>query len=115
MSEEKDYKKLCEEYEKRMGVGQNDPAKDGYLVLVKVLNQQNEFLKTYEIKSSISSDDKAKAVEYKNAKDLWENLPKMIQSVNALKIELKMEGEEKKNVYKPISAKEIANGNVQTY
>jgi hypothetical protein len=112
MSEPIDYKKKCEEYEKRMGIGQNDPAKDGYLVLVNILRQQNEFLNDFKIKSKIASDEKADMMAYKNAKDLWEGLPKMIESVSNLKIALKMEGEEKKSIYKPISSKEIANGNV---
>lgn len=107
-----DYKKKCEEYEKRMGIGDNDPAKEGYLVLVNILTQQNEFLNEFKIKSKISSDDKSDIISYKNAKDLWENLPKMIESVSNLKIALKMEGEEKKSIFTPISAKEIANGNV---
>lgn len=107
-----DYKKKCEEYEKRMGIGEYDPAKEGYLVLVNILTQQNEFLKEFKIKSKISSDDKAIVIEYKNAKDLWENLPGMIKNVSTLRVELKMDGEEKKNTYLPISAKEIANGNV---
>lgn len=101
-----------DEYEKRMGIGESDPAKDGYLVLVSILRQQNEFLGEFKLKSKISSEEKADAVMYKNAKDLWEGLPKMIESVSNLKIALKMEGEEKKTVYKPISAKEIASGNV---
>ena len=107
-----DYKAKCEEYEKRMGIGENDPAKDGYLVLVSILKQQNEFLGEFKLKSKISSEEKADAVMYKNAKDLWEGLPKMIESVSNLKVALKMEGEEKRNIYKPISSKEIANGNV---
>lgn len=110
--EEVDYKKRCEEYEKRMGLGQFDPAKEGYLVLVNILTQQNQYLAEFKIKSKIASDEKADMTAYKNAKDLWENLPKMIESVSNLKIALKMEGEEKKSTYQPISAKEIANGNV---
>ena len=100
------------EYETRMGIGQFDPAKEGYKVLVNILQQQNEFLSEFKIKSKISSEEKADTVIYKNAKDLWENLPDMIKRVSTLKVELKMEGEEKKTVYSPISAKEIANGNV---
>lgn len=107
-----DYKQKCEEYEKRMGIGQFDPAKEGYLVLVNILTQQNQYLAEFKIKSKIASDEKADMTAYKNAKDLWENLPKMIESVSNLKIALKMEGEEKKSTYQPISAKEIANGNV---
>lgn len=107
-----DYKAKCEEYEKRMGIGQFDPAKDGYIVLIEILRQQNAYLGKFKIESFISSDDKGNIAAYKNAKDLWENLPDMIKKVNTLKMELKMEGEEKKTLYSPISAKEIANGNV---
>lgn len=107
-----DLQKKIDEYEKRMGIGNYDPAKEGYLVLVNILMQQNEFLKEFKIKSKIASDEKADVISYKNAKDLWENLPKMIESVSTLKISLKMEGEEKKSYYTPISAKEIANGHV---
>lgn len=110
MGEEKDYKKLCEEYEKRMGIGENDPAKDGYLVLVSILNQQNDYLKKFKIESKIASDEKADMTAYKNAKDLWENLPKMIEAVSTLRISLKIDGEEVKNKHRPITAKEIANG-----
>ena len=112
MSEEIDYKKRCEEYEQRMGIGGNDPARDGYMVLVGILKQQNNYLKDFKIKDLISSDDKAKSVEYKNAKDLWENLATMISKVSVLKAELKIEGEEKKETIIPISPKSIADGNV---
>lgn len=113
MQEGKDYKKLCEEYERRMGIGEHDPAKKGYMVLVKILNQQNEFLDTFSIKSKISSEEKADATIYKNAKDMWEKLPDMLKSINSLRIELKMDGEEKKEQYKAISAKAIANGEIE--
>jgi hypothetical protein len=107
-----DYKKKCEEYEKRMGIGEFDPAKDGYLVMVDILRQHTEYLKDFKVKSIIASDDASKKIEYKNAKDLWEGLPSMIKGVSTLRLELKMDGEEKKTLYSPISAKEIANGNV---
>jgi|SRR5690348_7083377 len=110
---EKDYKKLCEQYEKRMGIGEFDPAIEGYLVYVNILQQQIEFLQQFKLKSKIVSEEKADMTTYKNAKDLWENLPTMIRNVKGLKIELKMEGEEVKKNYKPISAKEISlNGDV---
>jgi len=112
MESVQDLQKKIEDYEKRMGIGLHDPAKEGYLVLVNILTQQNEYLQEFKIKSKIASDEKADTIAYKNAKDLWENLPKMIESVTNLKIALKMEGEEKKKYYTPISAKEIANGNV---
>lgn len=107
--EDIDYKKRCEEYEKRMGIGQDDPAKDGYLVLIGLLRQQNEYLKEVKIKPMIGSDDAAKKIEYKNAKELWEALPKMISAVSTLKSELKIDGvEATKPVQKPISPQSIA-------
>lgn len=104
-----DYKKRCEEYEKRMGIGENDPAKDGYLVLIKILRQQNEYLNEINIKEMVTKEDKTKATaEYERAKGLWEKLPSMISAVNDLRITLKMEGEEKRTIYKPVSASSIA-------
>lgn len=100
-----------QELKRRMGIGENDPAKDGYLVLVKMLRQQTAYLDKFDIASKISNLAKEDAV-YPRAMDMIENLPKMITSVSNLRIELKMDGEEKKSQYKPISAKEIANGNV---
>ena len=111
MEENVDYKKRCEEYEKRMGIGEQDPAKDGYTVLVKLLRQQNEYLGDIDIKEMVTREDKTKATaEYERAKSLWENLPKMIQSVSVLRIELKMDGEQKKTMYVPVNSKAIANG-----
>lgn len=109
-----DYKKRCEEYERRMGIGEDDPAKEGYLVLVDILRSQNNYLRELpkQFKSLITSDDTAKKIEYKNAKDLWEGLPKMIESVSSLRITLKMDGEVQKKQYTPVSAKSIANGDV---
>jgi len=107
---EQEYKNKIAEYEKRMGIGEYNPAKEAYLVYVDILRQQTEFLKTFNIKSKITEKDDQ--VEYKNAKDLWENIPKLIENVNNLKIILKMEGEQKRPNINPISPKEIANGTV---
>lgn len=98
------------EYETRMGIGEDDPAKAGYLVLVSILRQQNEYLAEFKIKSKIASDEKADMTAYKNAKELWEKLPDMIESVNALRITLKMDGEQVKKQYSSVNAKSIANG-----
>lgn len=114
MSNNKSIEELQEkiaEYEKRMGIGIYDPGKEGYLVLVGILNQQTAYLKDFKIKSLIASEEKGDQLAYKNSKDLWENMPKMIESVSTLKIVLKMEGEEKKSFERPISAADIASGN----
>lgn len=109
---EEQLKKRIEELEAKLGIGKSDPTKDGYAVLVKLLVQQNDYLNTINIKTMISSDDKNRVDEYKRAKELWEKLPDMIKDVNGLKYELKIEGELKQDLQKPISAKEIANGSV---
>lgn len=103
-------KAKIKEYEKRLGINEYDPAKDGYLILVDLLRQTNEYLKTFKIKEKIGSDDKSVMAEYKNAKDLWEGLPERIRSVRDLKLELKMEGEQVKNLYTRTSPKSIADG-----
>jgi len=104
--------KRIELLEKRLGIGEHDPAKKGYVVLVEILRQQNDYLKEIQIKSMITSDDKAKTDEYKRAKELWEKLPEMIRSVSTLKAELKVEDNDTKETLKPITAKQIADGNV---
>ena len=111
MAEQELLKKIAD-YERRMGLGEHDPTKDAYLVYVDILRQQTDYLKNFKIKSIIASEEKAAQVEYKNAKDLWENLPNIIEQVGKLKVLLKMEGEQKKITYTPISAKEIASGSV---
>ncbi len=108
MSEVDALKKRIRELESRMGIGEDDPAKNGYIILVAILKQQNEYLKNFKIKDTITSDDSAKKVEYKNAKDLWEGLTSMIKNVAALRIELKMEDKTAKLESKPISASSIA-------
>lgn len=110
MSEVEQLKLKLKEYERRFGIGDEDPAKEGYEVLVNILRQQTEFLKEFKIKTKIASDDKSIAIEYKNAKDLWEKMPDMIKSVSILRIELKMDGVDKKEMRGSISARDIANG-----
>jgi hypothetical protein len=48
--------------------------------------------------------------EYKNAKELWENLPKMISSLNQLRIEMKIDGDEEGDIPKiiPITPQSIS-------
>jgi len=96
------------EYERRMGIGESNPGKDSYLVLVGIQRQQNEYLKTVTIKNMIGTEEKGKASEYERAKALWEKLPSFAESVDELRIKLKMDGEEKKSTYKPVNPRSIA-------
>jgi len=109
MNEIDTLRKENDELKRRIGIGEDNPAKDAYIVLVKILRQQTDFLDGFDIKTKIGSLAKEDAI-YPRAIEMIEGLPKMITAVSNLRIELKMDGEEKKNQYKPISAKDIANG-----
>lgn len=104
-----DYQKKCEEYEKMLGLNSHNPAVEAYEVLVKIMRDQTQYLKNIVLKELITADDGAKKIEYQNAKGLWEGLPKMITSVESLKVELKIsEPKEQKKIDKPVSPQSIA-------
>lgn len=105
-----DLNKELDHYKKILGAG--DVATRGYKTMVKILEQQIGFLDDFEIKSKISSDEKAATITYKNAKELWEGLPDTILKLNKLKNELGIDYIEKEDEYIPLSAKQIANGHV---
>ncbi len=86
-------KKKIAYYEKKLAIGDSDLAMRGYLSFVKVVNQQVNYLDDFDIKTNISGK-KAETAEYDRAESLWNNLPKMISSLNHLKAELKIEFDE---------------------
>lgn len=95
--EDIDYKKKCEHYEKLLGIGEYDPVKSAFVVLVKMLNQQSAFLNGFEIKSHIADSDK-ESPKYKRAMDMIDGLPKMITAVNDLRATLKLTKEDIKQI-----------------
>lgn len=92
-----DYKKQCEQYEKMFGIGIYDPVKDAYIVYLKILNQQVEFLNDFSIKNSITETDKD-SPKYKRAMEMVDGLPKMISSVDDLKSRIKLTKEDLKKI-----------------
>lgn len=88
-----DYKKRCEQYEKILGVNDNDPVKNAFIVYVKMLNQQTAFLNEFKISEHISDTDKD-SPKYKRAMEMVDGLPKMITSVDELKARLKLTKDE---------------------
>jgi len=84
-----DYKSKCEMYERLLGVGEYDPVKNAFLVYLKIMNQQVEYLNEFKLKSLITSVDK-ESPEYKRAMEMVDSLPKMITSVNELRATLKI-------------------------
>ena len=101
---EKEYKEL-EHLRKVLGVG--DIATRSYKTVVKILEQQVEYLNTITIKTLITSDDSAKKVEYKNAKELWEGMTNMILKLNKVKNELGIEYVEKEEEEIPVSPQSV--------
>jgi hypothetical protein len=108
-------KDKCDMYEKLLGVGQYDPVKNAFLVYVKMLNQQIEFLNDFNIKTHIGDSDK-ESPKYKRAMDMIDALPKMITSVSDLRSTLKLTKDDiaviqgDKNIFSKITTPEsIAN------
>ncbi len=99
-----------EDLKKRLSLFENDASKRGFYTLNRIVNQQVEFLNTFSITTKISSDDKSDMVMYKNAKELWENLPKMISSLNQLRSEMKIDGDDEGEIPKivPVTPQSIA-------
>lgn len=102
MAEEVDYKKLYEQEKKKtealskkLSLYEDDPVKSGYFVLVYIQNQQIEFLRNFKIKDEVGKLAKEDAT-YARAKDMWEGLSKMIESITQLKTVLKISPEEEK-------------------
>ena len=88
-----DYKKRCEQYEKILGINENDHVKNAFIVYVKMLNQQTAFLNNFNIESHIADTDKD-SPKYKRAMEMVDGLPKMITSVDDLKSRLKLTKDE---------------------
>lgn len=81
------------EYEKILGIGENDPTKNAFIIFVKILNQQSDYLKEFKIKDKIDGK-KSESVEYDRAMQMVDGLPKMITSVNDLRSLLKLTKED---------------------
>lgn len=99
-----------EEYKKKLEFYENDPEKRAYFALVRIVNQQVDYLNSFNIKSNIGGKASEDAT-FARTQGIWENLPSMITSLNDLKIVLKIkkqdELEEAKN--QRTSPESIAN------
>jgi hypothetical protein len=114
MDEIQKLRQIVAEYEKMLGIGEYDPVKDAFKVLVKMLNQQINYLDNFSITSHIGNSDKD-SPQYKRSMDMIEGLPKMISSVNDLRTVLKLTKEdmqklqEKTTVTRALTAESIAD------
>lgn len=80
-----------ERLQKRLAYYEKDAAFAGFFTLNRIVNQQREYLNKFNIATFIASEEKSEQLAYKNAKDLWENLPDMIMQLNKLRIDLKLD------------------------
>ena len=104
-----DFKQKCEAYEKMLGLGQHNPAIEAYKVLVKLMRDQTDYLNNMVLKELVTAEDGAKKIEYQNAKGVWAGLPKMVTSLEGLRMELKIsEPKEQQKIERPVSPQSIA-------
>lgn len=92
-------------YKKLFGIG--DIATRAYISVVKVLEQQVDYLQSFNVKDSISKAAKDDPV-YARAIEMWEEMPEMVLKMKKLKDELGIEYIEKEDVILPISPQRIA-------
>lgn len=90
-----------EELKQKLSLFENDASKRGFYTLNRIVNQQIDFLNKFQISTKIASDDKAIQIEYKNAKELWEGLPKLISSLNEIREKMGIDPKEEDEVNIP--------------
>jgi len=88
-------KKQIAALEQRLALFENDPSKRGYYSLVRIVNQQIDYLNAFVIKNNVGGKASEDAT-FARTKDMWENLPKMISSLSDLRIQLRIEDEDQK-------------------
>jgi hypothetical protein len=78
-----------EELKKKLAQYEKDPEKRAYFALVRIVNMQVDYLNDFNIKSNIGGKASEDAT-FARTQGIWENLPKMISSLNDLKTILKI-------------------------
>jgi len=86
-------KKKLAYYERKLSLGEQDVAVEGYAAYVNIVRQQVEYIKDFRIKENIEGK-KSESAMYDRSESIWKNLPSMISSMNSLKLELKIEYDE---------------------
>lgn len=96
--------KELEFYKKLFGVG--DVATRAYTSLVKVLEQQVDYLKEFDLKASIAKDKADQT--YARATEIFESMPGIVLQIKKLKDELGIEYIEKEERIIPVTPQSIA-------
>lgn len=93
MSEIESLKTELAFYKEKFSVGESDLALKGYLAFVQFVKQQVEFIADFKIKENIEGK-KTETAMYDRAVSMGEGLPKIISSMNTLKLELNIQFDE---------------------
>lgn len=78
-----------QELRDKLDMYEKDPEKRAYFALVRIVNQQVDYLNSFNIKSNIGGKASEDAT-FARTQGIWENLSKMISSLNELKSVLKI-------------------------
>ena len=94
---------------------EKDPEKRAYFSLVRIVNQQVDYLNDFNIKSNIGGKASEDAT-FARTQGIWEKLPSMITSLNDLKsvLKIKRSEEQEELIKNRTSPESIANvlGNI---
>ncbi len=77
------------ELQQELDLYKKDPQKRGYFALIRILNQQVDYLNQFNIKSNIGGKASEDAT-FARTQGIWEKLPTMISSLNELRTELRI-------------------------
>lgn len=100
-----------DDLKKELAFYKNDPEKRGYFAIIRIVNQQVDYLNDFNIKNHVGGKASEDAT-FSRTKDMWENLPKMISALNDLKVTLrisKKDEDEEKSISKNTTPESIAN------
>jgi hypothetical protein len=80
-------KKKVDEYEKMIGIGEYDIAKNAFFAICRIADLQTKRLNKFNLETEIAKDAKEDKI-YDRTKAIWEGMAKMISDINSLRKEL---------------------------
>lgn len=96
MAEIEDLKKENKELKDRLHEINSNPEISAFYALRKMLSQQTKRLNKFDLEREISQNSKEDKV-YERTMDIVIKMPKMISELNALRSEMKLSGDERKD------------------
>ena len=91
-----DLEKKIAVLEQKLALYEKDATYRGYYALNKIVNEQVDILNEFTIRTEIGNNPKEDK-KYDRVQEIWTKIPAMITNLNALKIELRITGDESKD------------------